>query len=240
MRYIFLLLTHLLLVSAFAQERVKLDENTIVKDSTGAVLPYSVWQSLLMQRDFSLRRENGENGSPVFVLYRLTEKQKEERLSKMPKPRESTFFTTGEKISLFNVKDIQGNKINLKDAKGKIIVLNFWFIDCKPCRQEIPDLNNLVAQFENNPDIIFVAIALDSRSDLKDFLKTTPFNYHIVDDGKYFADKYGIRMYPTHVIVDGEGKVRFHTSGLAMNTVEWLKKSIDALLPQQAKAVAAD
>jgi hypothetical protein len=57
-----------------------------------------------------------------------------------------------------------------------------------------------------------------------------PFNYTIIHEGRYLSDKYGIKSYPTHVIVDTEGKVYFHTSGLATNTVFWLKKTIDEIL----------
>jgi hypothetical protein len=46
-------------------------------------------------------------------------------------------------------------------------------------------------------------------------------------------------LYPTHVIVDAEGKVYFHTSGLAVNTVYWINKSIKELLAKSGKDVAA-
>ena len=41
----------------------------------------------------------------------------------------------------FNFKDVNGNKLNKKDLKGKVIVINFWFTTCQPCIQEIPLLN---------------------------------------------------------------------------------------------------
>jgi len=87
----------------------------------------------------------------------------------MPKPRESPYFSTGKKISLFKSTDINNKKINLKDEKGKIIVLNFWFIDCAPCRMEMPDLNDLVEKYKGNDSVLFIAVALDTRSDIKDF-----------------------------------------------------------------------
>lgn len=44
----------------------------------------------------------------------------------------------------FSVTDINGNEYSLESLKGKIIVLNFWFVECKPCVQEMPELNELV------------------------------------------------------------------------------------------------
>jgi peroxiredoxin len=140
----------------------------------------------------------------------------------------------------FKTRDINGNKIDLKALEGKIVVLNFWFVNCSPCRMEIPDLNKMVDSFKTNNKIVFIAIALDDRSILKSFLEKTPFNYNIIDGGKFIADKYGIRSYPTHVVIDTEGKVYFHTSGLSTNTVYWLSKTIKELLSKTGEKTASN
>jgi hypothetical protein len=69
----------------------------------------------------------------------------------------------------------------------------------------------------------------------KYFLRSQPFNYDIIDGGRFIADKYGVRSYPTHVIIDTEGKVYFHTTGLSTNTVYWLNKTIEELLLKARK-----
>jgi thiol-disulfide isomerase/thioredoxin len=224
-----------LISSAYSQisNRI-LDENKIVKDSSGYVYPYAIWRALV-NKGYSLRPLDPKNKNSEFLLIKLTEKQLAYRLEKMPKPTESKYFTTGEKIKLFKTRDINNDKLNLKEYPGKVIVLNFWFIDCPPCRQEIPDLNELVEKYKNNDSVKFVAVALDDSRDLKEFLKKIPFNYTIVDKGKYIADSYGIMSYPTHVIVNAEGKVYFHSSGVATNTVHWLQKTIDELLNAEKK-----
>jgi peroxiredoxin len=105
---------------------------------------------------------------------------------------------------------------------------------------EIPDLNKMVDSFKTNNKIVFIAIALDDRSILKSFLEKTPFNYNIIDGGKFIADKYGVRSYPTHVVIDTEGKVYFHTSGLSTNTVYWLSKTIKELLSKTGEKTASN
>lgn len=221
--------------SAYSQiSKRTLDENTIVKDSSGYVYPYAIWR-VLLNKGYSLRPLDPKNNNSEFILIKITEKQLAARLEKMPKPTESKYFTTGEKIKLFKTRDINNDKLNLKEYSGKVIVLNFWFIDCPPCRHEIPDLNELVEKYKNNDSVKFVAVALDDSRDLKEFLKRMPFTYTIVDNGKYIADSYGIKSYPTHVIVDAEGKVYFHSSGVATNTVHWLQKTIDELLNAEKK-----
>lgn len=207
--------------------RTQLDANTVVKDSAGVVYPYSEWHNLVLSGNYLLRAINPHSDSTAFVLYKLSEREMNARALHKPKPAESPYFTTGEGIASFSAHDINGNKIKLKDLLGKVVVLNFWFIGCPPCRMEIPELNKIALQFANDPNIVFVAIALDYKSDIKKFIKDNPFEYHIVDDGRMYADLYKIRSYPTNVILDKEGKVRFHTSGYGPYTAFWIKKAIE-------------
>ena len=148
----------------------------------------------------------------------------------MPKPRESEFFKTGKEISNFKATDINGNKINIKELKGKIVVLNFWFINCPPCRKEIPELNEMVNDYKDSTNIVFLGVANDYKEELQEFLKNNPFDYTIIDNGRYIAGKYSIRSFPTNVILDKAGHVYFHSSGLGAWTVTWLRKSIEELL----------
>jgi thiol-disulfide isomerase/thioredoxin len=106
------------------------------------------------------------------------------------------------------------------------VVINFWFINCPPCKQEIPELNELVAKYKDNKDVVFLAIALDDAYDLRNFLKTMPFNYNVVGGGRYYSEKYGVKSYPTHVIIGKDGLIKFSTLGLAANTVYWIEKTI--------------
>lgn len=208
----------------------RLNENSIVKDSTGFIYPEALWKPLLMKGGHTIKPENRNDPNTAFILVRLTEEERESRLAKMPKPKASAFFRDGEKINLGKTSGIDGKNIDLKNNKGKITIVNFWFINCPPCRMEIPELNKLVEKYGNTDSLRFVAVALDDKYALRDFLKTTPFKYTIVDEGRLMADGYKIRSYPTHVVIDQDGKVYFHTTGLATNTVYWIEKSIKELL----------
>ena len=41
----------------------------------------------------------------------------------------------------FQIADIDGNKYNQESLRGKVVVFNFWGIQCAPCKKEIPQLN---------------------------------------------------------------------------------------------------
>lgn len=217
-------------LSADAQQTVDMKMgDLVVKDSTGAVCPPEVWQKLIYTGQYSLRVAPDKK---TATLFRLTEEQAALRKQMMAsiKPRESTFFKTGEKIASFNERDMNGERFNLKEMQGKVVVVNFWFINCPPCRQEIPELNELVEIFKTNQEVVFIGIALDEKYELADFLKQTPFNYHIVANGRFTAQKYGINSYPTHLVLDKEGKVAFHTTGFGPGTPNAVKTAIETAL----------
>lgn len=148
----------------------------------------------------------------------------------MPRPRASDNFREGERFRFEKMKDIDGVKFDFKADTGKVVVFNFWFINCPPCKKEIPELNELVEKYKQNKDVVFIAIALDDTYALKDFLRAMPFKYNIVGDGRYYAQKYGVKSFPTHVIVGKDGLIRFSTVGLASNTIHWVDKTIKEAL----------
>ena len=55
-------------------------------------------------------------------------------------------------------KNINNENVALSKFKGKWLLINFWATWCAPCREEIPDLNNL---FNENKKINLIGIAID-------------------------------------------------------------------------------
>ena len=59
-----------------------------------------------------------------------------------------------------NAKTLEGQKVHLKDLRGKLVVLNFWATWCGPCREELPMLVK-AAQAAGQPDLVFIAVSVD-------------------------------------------------------------------------------
>lgn len=235
MKIISLLCCLFLSFNLLAQQKSPvLNEKSVVKDENGNAYPYAIWKKLVQTGEYNVKINSDTlSENQAFVLYRMDEKQraayqkmKQERVAAMPKPRGSDFFREGDKFRFDKMTDINGIKHDFKNHTDKIVVLNFWFINCPPCKQEIPELNELVAKYKDHKEVVFIAIALDDASSLKNFLKIMPFQYHIVDDGRFYADKYGVRSYPTHVIIGKDHLIKFSTVGLAQNTIHWVDKTI--------------
>jgi peroxiredoxin len=129
----------------------------------------------------------------------------------------------------FEVKALDGEVIRLSDLKGKVVVLNFWYIGCVPCRVEMPGLNKLVDEFSGQ-DVVFISFALDKPEELRNFLKEVAFKYQIVAEASAIRSLFGVSVYPTHVIINKQGQIEFFLVGGSPNQDKELRPLIMNLL----------
>ena len=202
--------------------------NSIVRDADSVIIPYNVWVKLVCTFKYDTKPINPDDDSTEFLLYPIPQEQLHK--DSLIKPPESKYFTTGKPIINFSDKDINGNRYNLKKLRGKIIVLHFGHFQNNIFPNELSDLNDLVDSFKNNKEVIFISICKYMKWDVEDFLKVTPFKYNVIANAQNIIKNYGIYSYPINVIIDKEGKVYFHTSGLGLSTVYWMKKAIQELI----------
>ena len=135
----------------------------------------------------------------------------------------------GDPAPEFDVTALDGSRFTTADLKGKAVVLNFWFIACPPCREEIPRLNQLVEHFRDQP-VVFIGLAADPPPLLTVFLKKNPFRYHVVPSATSIANRFGIDGAPTHVILDTQGRVVHFVRGVVkdvgMELRPWIERAL--------------
>lgn len=168
----------------------------------------------------------------AFVLRKATDDEKA-MMAKMQQGRmgaeQEESPLVGTQAIDFDVTDLKGKKYKLSELKGKIVALNFWFVECKPCIMEMPELNELVEEFKGK-EVVFLAIAVNDQKQLKKFLKTTDFNYKVISSGQSVSDSYGIKGFPTNIIIDQNGLIQYASTGIGPNNKVNLLKEIDKLL----------
>lgn len=150
------------------------------------------------------------NGQPVYKLYPLNFKDESiiAAIKQMAFAEMAFYKMEGQEMPKYNFKDVNNKTYSNENTRGKILVLKCWFIHCVACVKEFPELNKLVADNKDRKDILFVSLAMDTKEELVNFLKTKEFKYEVIPNTKSFMlDEMHITGFPTHLLINTEGKI---------------------------------
>jgi peroxiredoxin len=147
----------------------------------------------------------------------------------------------GQKASLFTLIDIDGNAVSLETFRGKVVVLDFFYIRCGYCDDQFLELEEIYQSYSHdNVEIISISIdpTYDTIDRLKEF-KMGPNQYSSLDyeiswvltrDTNDASTKYGINAAPTTVIIDKEGFISPHGPFIGLTSASQLSDEIGMLL----------
>lgn len=140
----------------------------------------------------------------------------------------------------FEFSDFDGDRHRLSDFRGRPVYLNFWATWCGPCREELPDIQELLERHGDADGLAVIVLNRgESLSKARSFLdgitrhdgsKGVSFTVHGLDpDSTVFRAYRGLGM-PTSVFIDKDGVVRFVWTGLlSLSEMEAaLQKTVEA------------
>jgi peroxiredoxin len=145
-----------------------------------------------------------QDGSSTYQIILLTN----EDLKKNAESHQQQISILKQYAPDFILKSLTGETISLKQFKGKIVVLNFWFTSCAPCREEMPLLNKIKSEFESK-GVVFIGLPLDKAQQVVKFLASTPFNYMQLPEAGKVHVAYKVESCPTSVVIDKKGIISF-------------------------------
>jgi cytochrome c biogenesis protein CcmG/thiol:disulfide interchange protein DsbE len=102
----------------------------------------------------------------------------------------------------------EGNRtLQLKNYRGKVVVLNFWASWCAPCVEEIPSLNQLQKQM---PQLVVLGVDVDEDPDAyHQFLAEHQVDFTTIRDAQRRSNAlYGTFRFPESYVIDRDGKIR--------------------------------
>jgi len=134
----------------------------------------------------------------------------------------------------FDFVDEKGNVHNTSSLRGKVVFINFWASWCPPCRAEFPSIETLYTQFKENPDIFFLTINEDNDPAMgKAYLNKELFSIPMYQSNGNVPTEVFSGSLPTTVVLDKNGKIRLHHTGLANYASAKFVKQIEALINEQ-------
>lgn len=108
----------------------------------------------------------------------------------------------------FVLQSVDGERIELKDLKGKGVFLNFWGTWCGPCKQEFPYMANQYQVFKDRGVEIVAVNVGESNIAVKNFMDAYGVNFPVaMDKDRQVTEAYDITPLPTTFLINPEGKV---------------------------------
>lgn len=221
------------------QELRKSDSKIKIKSvfNDGTILNNQKYDSLVANGELSKFNTTIFQDTPsnevIFVYKKQTKedlkKREDDFKQKKKDDKEIRKNLNGTTISELELKDINGTVYTLESLKGKVIVLNFWFTQCKPCVAEFPDLNELKAKFDPEK-VVFFAVSWNDVATINTFMKNRQLDYTIIPNGNKLISYFKIPHYPYNVIIDQKGTIDYINDGLIFNIFKKMEAKIKSYL----------
>ncbi len=159
------------------------------------------------------------------IRIRLTELD-ERRSSTVIKPKP---LKPGERGPEWNVVGwSDGREHKLSDYRGRVVLIDFWGMWCGPCMQAIPAMQELHEKYAERVAFLGIHTANTEVSQVKKLLQLKKWDVlAAVDVGvdaakSESAARYGVRGYPTFVVVGRDGRIGFNSSVPVPDEAKWM------------------
>jgi thiol-disulfide isomerase/thioredoxin len=112
----------------------------------------------------------------------------------------------------FTLPDYPERKdVSLSDYRGRVVLINFWYPSCGPCRGEFPTLQRVLDKYKDRGfAILSLNVLPEERDFVMPYLTKNGFTFRPLETNTDWAEKtYGARGYPTNLLIDADGRIIF-------------------------------
>lgn len=163
---------------------------TIFRDSDG---------NLISNNEFVDIRMANPSYPDATLMKTLDDGTVEFRLQKIPQE--------GMRAPDFVFTSLDGKSVSASDLRGKVVVLNFWFIGCPVCRAMKPRLNEFKKKFEGRDDVVFIAATADPPGEVARYARTEQLDYVQAAGAGTELKKFFFSGYPRNIVVSKAGEI---------------------------------
>jgi len=122
----------------------------------------------------------------------------------------------GEATPPLVLPQLDGSPWDLADARGRVVLLNFWATWCEPCRTEMPSLERLAARHAADGLRVVAVNYRESAATIRAYVERSGLSLTVLRDADGRAARaWGARMFPTTLLVGRDGRARASVRGEA-------------------------
>jgi peroxiredoxin len=125
--------------------------------------------------------------------------------------------------------DLNGHPLRLSSLRGQIVILNFWYVACEPCRYEMPGFERVYHADRAQGLVVLGVNPVDDVPTIEGFVHELGIDYPVVRDaGQQAILAYQVTATPSSFFIDRQGVVRYTYTGAIDATT--LRQYVGALL----------
>ncbi len=130
---------------------------------------------------------------------------------------EARRWPAGQPVPELALADSAGKAWKLADARGKVVIVNFWASWCEPCRAEMPSLQSLAQLYGD--ELLVLAVNFKERdARVAQFARNAAISLPMpMDRDGAVAARWGVTIFPSSVIIGRDGQARWRITG----EVDW-------------------
>ena len=138
------------------------------------------------------------------------------------------------------VENAQGKMVSIRElSNGKPMIIAYWSIACKPCIQELNAINDALADWKSEAELVVVAVSVDDarlKASAKAIASSRGWEFTCVyDENQELKRAMNVSLTPQSFVVDGEGNIIDSHSGYTPGSEQELFDKILELKKGQKK-----
>lgn len=132
---------------------------------------------------------------------------------------------------------VDGERLRFGDLRGRVVLLDFWFSSCSPCRMALPKMRSMAKKYG---DDVFVIIGVSVDEDLEmmqRFVSAEKLTWtHVWDPQREITKAFNVDSYPSYLVLDYEGRPVFLGKGWSDRKMARLTGAVKSQVKQAKKA----
>lgn len=137
-------------------------------------------------------------------------------------------------ISRLATADVSaGERLDLSEYEGKVVVLDFWASWCVPCRRSFPWLNDMSEKYADD-GLVVIGVNVDRQPEsAAEFLERYPADFRIhYDSIGTLARQFGVQAMPSSFVIGRDGKIKNQHLGFKVKRQQEYEAAIVAQIEQ--------
>jgi thiol-disulfide isomerase/thioredoxin len=132
----------------------------------------------------------------------------------------------------------EAKPVSLSDYRGRVVLVNFWYPACGPCRGEFPHLQKIAEKYKARGfEILALNVHPEEDAFVVPYMRNNKFLFRpLRTSAKWAEEQYKAVGMPSNFLVDHEGRIMFKPGVISSEeTIRMFERQIDQLLDRAEK-----